>query len=51
MVPCFVHKGKPIGESMAILEYLEEEFKDSPKLLLEDTYERAVIRSIVLTVS
>ncbi|KAK4750430.1 hypothetical protein SAY87_003912 [Trapa incisa] len=43
-IPILVHNGKPIVESMVILEYIEETWSDGPRLLPEDPYERAKIR-------
>ena len=42
-VPVFVHNGKPIAESLIVLEYIEETWKDSP-LLPEDPFEKAMAR-------
>ncbi|XP_022725580.1 glutathione S-transferase U8-like [Durio zibethinus] len=42
-VPVLVYNGKPIAESLIVLEYIEETWKDSP-LLPEDPYEKAMAR-------
>ncbi|KAM3325341.1 glutathione S-transferase U1-like [Capsicum chacoense] len=38
-----IHNGKPIAESLFILEYIEETWKHNP-ILPEDPYERAKVR-------
>ncbi|KAI3953901.1 hypothetical protein MKW98_017725 [Papaver atlanticum] len=43
-VPVLVHKGKPIVESLVILEYIDENWKTAPRLFPTDPYERARIR-------
>ncbi|KAM5570754.1 glutathione S-transferase U9 [Rosa sericea] len=43
-VPVLVHNGKPIAESLIILEYIDETWKTGPKLLPEDPYKRTQVR-------
>ncbi|PIA24706.1 hypothetical protein AQUCO_81600001v1 [Aquilegia coerulea] len=42
-VPVLIHGGKPICESLHILEYIDEVWSDN-RLLPEDPYEKAVVR-------
>ncbi|KAF8607774.1 glutathione-S-transferase [Ceratobasidium sp. AG-I] len=46
LVPGVLHKGKPIGESLVILEFLEDAYPDVP-LLPTDPYTRAQVRYAV----
>ncbi|XP_031278252.1 glutathione S-transferase U10-like [Pistacia vera] len=43
-VPVLVHNGKPLAESYIILEYIDENWKHSPRFLPEDPHKRAQIR-------
>ena len=44
-VPVLIHNGKPVCESMIIIQYLEEAFADAgPSLLPSEPHERAVAR-------
>ncbi|KAL5544479.1 hypothetical protein UlMin_008263 [Ulmus minor] len=43
-VPVLVHNGKPIVESLIILEYIDETWKNAPKLLPEDPHMRSQVR-------
>ncbi|XP_010271921.1 PREDICTED: probable glutathione S-transferase [Nelumbo nucifera] len=42
-IPVLIHAGKPISESICILEYIEERWKGNP-IMPEDPYERARAR-------
>jgi glutathione S-transferase len=42
-VPVFVHNDKPISESLVILEYIDEIWKQNP-ILSSDPYQRSLAR-------
>ncbi|KAL2336521.1 hypothetical protein Fmac_010967 [Flemingia macrophylla] len=42
-VPVFVHNGKPIAESLLIVEYIDDAWKHNP-ILPSDPYQRALAR-------
>ncbi|OIW21139.1 hypothetical protein TanjilG_29795 [Lupinus angustifolius] len=43
-IPVLIHKGKPICESLIIVEYINEVWKDKVPLLPSDPYERSQTR-------
>ncbi|XP_042499585.1 probable glutathione S-transferase [Macadamia integrifolia] len=43
-IPVLVHKGKPICESLIIVQYIDEVWKDTCPLLASDPYHRAQAR-------
>ncbi|XP_027183326.1 probable glutathione S-transferase parC [Coffea eugenioides] len=44
-VPILIHRGQPVCDSAAILEYIDETWKDGfPSLLPRDPYDRAIAR-------
>ncbi|KAL1825590.1 hypothetical protein DCAR_0313765 [Daucus carota subsp. sativus] len=43
-VPVFLHNGRPIVESLVILEYIDETWKSGKSILPKDPYERAASR-------
>ena len=49
-VPCLVVDGKPLGESLAILEWLEETYPE-PSFYAGDSIRRALIRQLAETVN
>lgn len=42
-IPVLVHDGEPVVESLMIIEYIDETWKQNP-LLPDDPYERALAR-------
>ena len=42
-IPVLVHNGKPVAESLVIIEYIDDTWKQNP-ILPEDPYERAIAR-------
>ncbi|KAK6132558.1 hypothetical protein DH2020_033660 [Rehmannia glutinosa] len=43
-IPVLIHNGKPICESLIIVEYIDEVWKDKSPLLPSDSYQRAQAR-------
>ncbi|HAH08629.1 MAG TPA: maleylacetoacetate isomerase [Alphaproteobacteria bacterium] len=50
LVPAFVHDGLTIGQSLAIIEYLEEAFP-TPSVMPRDARGRARVRQIALAIA
>lgn len=42
-IPVLLHKSKPLAESLVIIEYIDETWKDNP-ILPQDPYEKATAR-------
>ncbi|KAJ7941501.1 Glutathione S-transferase, partial [Quillaja saponaria] len=43
-IPVLIHNGKPICESLIIVQYIDEVWKDKAQLLPSDPYDRAQAR-------
>ncbi|XP_073135027.1 probable glutathione S-transferase [Henckelia pumila] len=43
-IPVLIHNGKPIVDSLVILEYIDETWENGPTILPKDPYDRAVAR-------
>ncbi|KAH0986388.1 hypothetical protein GBA52_013565, partial [Prunus armeniaca] len=41
MIPVLIHNGKPICESLIIVQYVDEVWRDNAPLLPSDPYQRA----------
>jgi maleylpyruvate isomerase len=50
LVPALEHEGRVIGQSLAIIEYLDE-IQPEPPLLPADPGERSIVRSMALSVA
>ncbi|KAG5225010.1 tau class glutathione transferase [Salix suchowensis] len=44
MIPVLIHNGKPICESLNIVQYIDEVWKEKPPLLPSDSYQRSQAR-------
>jgi glutathione S-transferase len=43
-IPVLIHNGKPVSESLIIVQYIDEVWKDKATLLPSDPYQRAQAR-------
>ncbi|KAF2282550.1 hypothetical protein GH714_038163 [Hevea brasiliensis] len=43
-IPVLIHKGKPICESLIIVEYIDETWSSGPSILPSDPYDRAIAK-------
>uniref|UniRef100_A0A2P2JJB7 Glutathione S-transferase n=1 Tax=Rhizophora mucronata TaxID=61149 RepID=A0A2P2JJB7_RHIMU len=43
-IPVLIHNGKPVSESLIVVQYVDEVWKDKGPLLPSDPYERAQAR-------
>jgi maleylacetoacetate isomerase len=50
-VPTLYHNGKYISQTMAIFEYLEDEFPNTPALFPKDNYLKAKVRQLCENIS
>lgn len=51
LVPSLIHDGHAITQSLAILEYLDEAFPATPRLLPAEPADRARVRALALTLA
>lgn len=51
LVPTFIDQGKVLTQSLAIIEFLEDNYPETIRLLPQDPYQRAKVKSFALAIA